>query len=227
VNRRDFYPGSIQAPAWCPEVLHKFGQNRYQENLFRVVFLPSRCTVVGGYWERDGELQYKLMPKYGRNEQKWALERYVPASFLGSPESWEVLLSTIEGYYAIGPFPEHGIFECCAVFTLGRGEAGYVPLEPDMVNMQARLVWMGRQLTRYQVRSQILGEEEEKIKREDEHFERLLRQNSYTRDNPTYGMAATYNRETAVEDYKLKIIKSKAWARKHRFTQGFSQHGAN
>lgn len=227
IRRHDFYPGSLQPPAWCERVLAKYGRNRYQEPLFRVVFLPSRSYIVGGYWDAESELCYRQMPKYGRKEEKWALERWVPPQWLGSPESWEALNSTIEGYYAIGPYPEHGLFECCAVFSTGPGPNGYVPLEPGMIDLQARAIWMGRGLTRYQIRAAAMGEEEDKIRKEDEYFERFLKEHSFSREMPTFGMAANYNREAAVDDYKLKIIKSRAWARKHRFTQGFSQYGAN
>jgi hypothetical protein len=222
VKRQDFYSGARLAPDWCATLLRKYGQNRYGENLFRIVMLTSRCKTVGGYWERDAEVSYKLMPKYG-HEAKWALERFVPANVLGTPQAWEALYSTIEGYYAIGPFPVHGTFECVAVFSTGRGPNGYVPLEPGMIDLQARLVWMGRALTRYAIRAAALGEEEEKIRRDDKHFEKLLADHSLSRDVATFGHAISYSREQLVDDYKVKLIRSKAWLRKHRFTQGFSQ----
>ena len=227
INRRsDFFPGSIQAPDWCARVLRKFGVNLYGENIFRMAFLPSRCYVVGGYWESDGALEYRLCPRYSVREQKWALERFVPAAWLGSPESWDKLASTVEGYYAIGPYPAHGLFEVCHVFSEGRGIAGYVPLEPGSVELAARLIWMGKSLTRYAVRAAALGEEEEKIRKQDEYFEKLLADKSYSRNVATYGMAATYNREHLIEDYKTRIRKSKAWSRKHRFVdKGFGQTG--
>lgn len=224
IHRNDFFPGSTQAPPWSASVLRKFGQNRYGENLFRVVFLTSRCYVVGGYWEEDGEMAYRRMPKYGVKEEKWALERYVPTAWLGTPESWDLLGSTLEGYYAIGPYPEHGIFECCAVFSTGFGTRGFMPIEPGIVDLQARAIWMGRSLTRYQVRAAALGMEEEKIRKQDEYFERMVRDSSFSRDN-AFGMAVTFNREQAIADYKTKLIRNKAWARKHRFRPGFSQSG--
>jgi hypothetical protein len=222
VKRNDFFRGSVQAPAWCEAILRKYGQNRYGENLFRVVMLTSRCYTVGGLWEQDGELAYKQMPKYG-HEAKWALEKFVPARFLGTPQAWEALCSTVEGYYAIGPFPAHGTFECVAVFSVGKGPNGYVPLEPGMIDLQARLVWMGRALTRYAIRAAALGEEEEKIRREDAHFEKLLAQVSLTRETPTFGHAISYSRENRIDDYKVKLVKNRAWLRKHRFQPGFSQ----
>jgi hypothetical protein len=228
IRRSDFFPGSVQAPAWCERVLSKFGRNFYGEPIFRIVFLPSRCYTVGGYWEQEGELSYKVVPKYSVKEAKWALERFVPAAWLGTPESWDSLGSTVEGYYAIGPFPAHGLFECCAVFSTGFGPAGYVPLEPSMVEMQARAIWMGRSLTRYQVRSAALGEEEEKLKRQDEYFEKLVAERSLSREHAmTFGMAMAYNKQLAIDDYKTKIIKAKAWKRQHRFSPGFSQGMVN
>jgi hypothetical protein len=226
MRRNDFFRGSVLAPDWCATILRKYGQNRYGENLFRIVMLTSRCYVVGGYWEQDAEVSYKLMPKYG-HEAKWALEKFVPPQVLGSPQSWDALSSTVEGYYAIGPYPAHGTFECVAVFTMGKGPNGYVPLEPGMIDLQARLVWMGRVLTRYAIRSAALGEEEEKIKREDAHFEKLLADLSFSRDTATYGQAVTYNREQRIDDYKVRLVKNRAWLRKHRFQQGFSQGGMN
>ena len=227
VRRNDLFPGCIKAPAWCPTVLRKYGQNQYGENIFRVVMLSSRCYVVGGHWEEESEVSYKLAPRYSVHEHKWALERFVPSQWLGSPESWEALCTTIEGYYAIGPFPEHGLFECCAVFSSCFGPNGYVPLEPGLVDMQARAVWMGRGLTRYEVRSRAMGEEEAKIKKQDEYFEQLLQEKSFSRTEATFGMAANYNRQHAVDDYKTRIIKAKAWKRQHRFTPGFSQGTVN
>jgi hypothetical protein len=227
VQRDDFFPGATLAPDWCAEVLSKYGQNRYGENIFRTVFLPSRSKIVGGYWEAECELAYRRVPKYGLAERKWAIERFVPASVLGTPETWEALATTLEGYWAIGPFPAHGVYECCAVFTTGKGDRGYVPLEPELVDFQARAIWMGRTLTRYQVRSAVLGEEEEKIRKQDEYFERLLRDKGFSRDVATYGMAVNYNREQAVEDYKTRLVKVKAWQRRARFQPGFRQGMVN
>jgi hypothetical protein len=73
-----------------------------------------------------------------------------------------------------------------------------------------------------------MGVEEDKIKREDAYFDKLVADTAFSHDN-AFGMAATYNKEIAIEDYKTKIRKSKAWTKKHRHLgkQGFSQFGVN
>ena len=95
-----------------------------------------------------------------------------------------------------------------------------------MIDLQARAIWMGRMQTSYQIRAAAMGEEEEKLRRADENFEKFLRDRSFSRDS-SFGMAAVYNRENAIDDYKLKILKSKAWKKKHRFVKGFSQGEVN
>jgi hypothetical protein len=223
IHRHDFYPGLRRAPALYETILHKYGTNLYGENIYRVIWGPSRRYLVGGWWEVEREFAYHLQPKYGRGE-KWILEKWLPSSVYGTPETWDRQTVSPEGFYQVGPFPAHGEFECVAVFSTGPGPSGYVPLEPGTVDLQARLVFMGRTLSRWDIRQNINAEMEAKKKFQDAAFNELWESLQHTRSGLTMGSAGHYSDEDAVNDYKRRLLQHKdAWLPQSEFQKGFHQ----
>lgn len=222
--REDTFPGSKQAPPIYQEILRKYGQNPYGENLFRVSFLPSRCHTVGGYWEKEQDFRYRRVPKYGIREYKWMIEKWLPNYTYGTPESWERLTLSQEGFLQLGPYPSTGEYECVQVFSVGRGPEGYVPLEPGLVDLQARMIWMGRTQTIWDIRNNIRTEEEIKKAQQDRVFDSMWEEIQHSRDGLTLGAAGAYNKEDAVTQYKKMLLNNKdSWMPEAQFTKGFNQ----
>ena len=126
LRSHDFFPGSIRASSQYERILSRLGRNYYGEPIFRIVMLSSRCYFSGGWWEIEQEYGYKLVPKYAKAEHKWALERWLPPSKYGNPKLWEQQTLSHEGFLQVGPFPIHGEYECCEVFSVGKGPEGKV-----------------------------------------------------------------------------------------------------
>ena len=224
MNRVDTFPGFPTAPAWTQDILKKYGLNPYGEPIFRISFLPARFYLVGGYWEQEDELTYKQAAKYGIRENKWMMERWIPASTYGSPETWEKQTMTPEGFLGVGPFPCYGEYECASIFSTGRGPEGYVPLEPGMVDLQARCIWIGKSLTVWDIRNSIKSEEEMKEARQDEQFDRMWEDVQLTRKGMTIGSGISYNPAAQQEEYKKRLLKHrKSWVPKQNFDKGFRQ----
>ena len=223
ISRNDFFLGLRRAPALYEAILKKYGVNLYGENIFRVAWGPSRCYLVGGWWEQEREYSYHRQPKYGRGE-KWILEKWCPPALYGLPEAWDRQTLSPEGFYQVGPFPAHGEFECVAVFSTGPGPAGYIPLEPGCVDLQARLVWMGRTLSRWDIRANVRAEQEAKQKFQDASFNELWESLQHTRAGLTMGAAGHYSDEDAINDYKRKLLsRQELWIKQGESQRGFSQ----
>ena len=224
-HRDDTFPGSKQAPSWCADILRKYGQNPYGENIFRVVYLPSRSYKVGGYWETTQEFTYKRVPKYGVNEHKWVLEKWLPASTYGSPEWWDFQTGTNEGFLGCGPFPIYGDYECVTIFSTGRGDSGYVPLNAGMLDLQARLVYAGHGQSNYEIKSLLLDEEKFKTAKEDAQFEANYEDHQHSHKSLTIGASGSYNPNVAFQAYleKLLSLGEQVFQSKEDFQRGFSQ----
>lgn len=91
----------------------RFGQNPYGENLYRIVFAPSRRYLVYGEWP-DGSRKATWMPKYPEVGESWVLERWLtPFEYARcTPEEWNLDLTVL------GPFPDRGEYEICHKFNL-------------------------------------------------------------------------------------------------------------
>ena len=223
-HRDDQFQGCIQAPGWTVDVLKKYGQNPYGENILRVVFLPSRSYFIGGYWDQSDTLAYVRAPKYGVRERKWIMERWIPAASYGCPELWEAQTSTPEGYLGVGPFPVYGEYECAAKFSTGRGDEGYVPLEPGLIDLQARFIWQGRVATVWDIRNGMKSEEEAKAAHQDEKFEQMWADIHNSRPGITIGSGTSYNPDHAIEEYKERLVRNRhTWQSESKFKKGFSQ----
>lgn len=224
IHRHDFFPGLRRAPALYAAILKKYGENLYGENIYRISWGPSRCYIVGGWWEVEHEFGYKIQPKYGRGE-KWILEKWMPPSVYGTPQAWDSQTLSAEGFYQVGPYPSHGEFEAAAVFSTGPGGSGYVPLEPGTVDLQARLVFMGRTSSRWDIRQNIRAEQEAKQKFQDAAFNELWESLQHTRKGLTIGSAGHYSHEDEINDYKRRLLECKdAWLPKNDFQKGFAQN---
>lgn len=210
--------------------LSKFGCNSYGEPNFRTVWAPSRTRILGGFWADRGVHEYRRVPKYGLTP-RWILERWRPASMYGTPEMWDRSYVTADGFYSIGPYPTHGEYESCEVFQAkdenGRaikGWGGFVPLEPGLVELTARAVWMGRINSysdiRIARRDEALREEREK----DQRFDEQWRERQAVREGLSLGYGSGFvNKAEEIEDYARRIQRAQAWIDAKKFRQGFKQ----
>lgn len=211
------------APDWATVGLKKFGKNRYGQYQFRVVWAPSVMRIFGGYWDDVGKSEYRLVPKYGL-DPKWALERWRPAVMYGIPELWDSQTVTPDGFYSVGPFPCRGAFEMCEKFSTGKGEAGFVPLEPGLIEMTARAVWMGRINSYSDIRRIHLDQLEAKERQHDQNFDDMWDEKQLTRSGLSIGAAGAFDKNKEVEDYERKITRSKAVMQHAKnFKAGFNQ----
>lgn len=219
----------ILAPEWTTVGLKKFGENRYGEPNFRVVWAPSRSHIIGGFWADTGRHEYRRVPRYGLTP-RWILERHRPASLYGTPEAWDREQVTPDGFYAVGPFPVRGEYESCEIFQAkdedGRamkGWRGFVPLEPGLVELTARAVWMGRINTYSDIRIALRDEELKKEYAKDRRFDALWAEKQAIHSGLTLGYGKGFvNKEQEIEDYARKIERVGAYVNARRFVPGFS-----
>lgn len=210
------------APAWAQKPLEKFGLNPYGQPNFRVVWGPSRQRIIGGYWEDNQKSEYRARVKYSL-DPKWVLERWRPASIYGDPFRWDRDTSTQDGFLAIGPFPVHGEYESIVVFSTGKGFEGYVPLEPGMIEMTARLVWMGRVQSYSNIYEIHKQEELAKEREQDSNFDQMWNEAQLSRPGLSIGAGGAFNKQAEIDDYARRIEKAGAFVDQRRFRAGFSQ----
>lgn len=185
--------------------------------------------IIGGFWEDNGKIEYRLMPQYGNNP-RWIMERWRGPSIYGTPWAWNEQTLTPEGLLGIGPFPHRGRFEHIATFGLSdsherpiKGWAGYVPLEAGLVELMARYTWMGRTMTYWQLKREM---EDALIAKEREHdrkFDEMWDDRQLTRPGLSLGPGGSFNKQDAIDDYARKIEKSGAFVDARRFRPGFRQ----
>ena len=224
IVRNDMFPGTRRAPESYQQILSKYGQNLLGENILRLVWLPSRCYWVGGYWEVENEFGYKLMPKYGVKNERWAIEKWMPPHTYGSPQVWEQQTLSAEGFYQVGPFPAHGEYESAAVFSVASGPSGFVPLEPGTVDLQARLIHNGRTRSIWDIRTSIRSDEEVKARRQDAEFDAMWDSVQHSRHGLTIGSAGHYSDENALNEYKQRLLAHQdSWMKQSEFQKGFQQ----
>ncbi len=96
-----------------PIQMARFGQNPYAQNLYRIVFAPSRRYLVYGQWP-DGSRKATWLPKYPEVGDSWVLERWLtPFEYARcTPEQWNETLTVL------GPYPDRGEYEICHRFQL-------------------------------------------------------------------------------------------------------------
>lgn len=178
---------------------------------------------MGGFWQDTGNSEYRLRPRYGF-DPKWILERWRPAAIFGTPDSWDQQTITPDGFYSIGPFPAHGRFESCGPFSTGKGISGYVPLEPGMVELTARAVWMGRINSYGDIREVLMRQELAKERAQDETFDLMWDEQQLTRPNLTIGAGGAFDKQKEIDDYARKIERANAFVDARQFRRGFRQN---
>lgn len=96
-----------------PMSMARFGQNPYGEDLYRIVFAPSRRFLVYGQWP-DGSEKADWRPKYPEVGDSWVLERWLtPFEYARcTPFEWNRDLTIL------GPYPDRGEYEICHRFNL-------------------------------------------------------------------------------------------------------------
>jgi hypothetical protein len=224
--RNDLFPAARLAPQSYQDILARFGQNLYGENLLRLIWLPARFYTAGGWWEVEREFAYKRVPKYGIKNQRWAIEKWMPANTYGTPDTWERSTLSPEGFMQVGPFPVHGEYESAAVFSVGQGPQGYVPLEPGTVLLQAQLIHLGRQRSIWDIRHSIRSDQEMIARRQDESFETMWQSVRHSRTGLTLGPAGNYSEQNAINEYKARLLAHReAWIPEADYQHGFSQTG--
>lgn len=220
----------IEAPPRMTEGLDKFGHTPYGGRVFRVVWAPTRTRIVGGYWQDVSRHEYRRTLKYGTSP-RWILERWLPASRYGTAEAWYRDTVTPDGFYGVGPFPVHGEYESCEVFQAkdsnGRaikGWAGFVPLEPGLVELTARAVWMGRINSYSSIRIAVRDEELQKERDKDRRFDENWKEHQATREGLSIGYGGGFvNKAQEIEDMARRIERANLYVTQDRFRRGFRQ----
>jgi len=211
------------APQWAQKPLEKFGKNPYGGWNFRVIWGPSRQCIRGGFWEDNGHHEYRRRVKYSL-DPKWVLERWRPASIYGDPHSWDGQTSTLDGFFALGPFPVHGEYESIQAFSTGRGIAGYVPLEPGLIEITARAVVMGKINSFWDIRRALEDEELYKERQQDQNFDEMWDEAQLTRSGLSIGPGGAFNKNAEIADYERRIERAGAFVDARRFRPGFRQN---
>ncbi len=96
-----------------PTPMGRYGTNPYGDNLYRLIFAPSRRHIVYGEWP-DGSQKAQWVRRYPEVGDAWILERWLtPFEYARcTPEEWNRELTIL------GPYPERGEYEICHKFNL-------------------------------------------------------------------------------------------------------------
>lgn len=162
-----------EAPSFCTDILAKFGQNPYGENIYRIVWSESVFETVGGEWEeradptkgtslvRKGNMlvdsnpvlckhsAYKRVskyPDYKGDGARWILEKWMPCSYTQAQWKW-YFLDPMTGIYTSGPYPEQGEYWCSKILT---DRSAYMEVTADVVEYYARLIAAGDEYAEHQ-----------------------------------------------------------------------------
>lgn len=125
-------PRPVQFHPLCR--LGRFGINKLGDNLWRVVFAPSRMKIVGGVWP-DGKAEYRFCSMY--RAKGWILERWLSASDYCEmgPERWEFeYRDPATGLLLQGPYPDRGEYAMCWDFENNDPTQSYACRAIAMIN---------------------------------------------------------------------------------------------
>jgi hypothetical protein len=158
------------------------GSNLYGEANFRVVWGGSRLCWIGGRWvdhNASGNLiretvELRRVPKY-LPENRWHIERWMPASSYGTPEQWRELTTEIEdgiSVASLGPYPARGEYEHCLTLSGPTGE--FLPLTGAACDWVVRAIRWAERQTRRARRSALDEREERQERRWDRRADDLL-----------------------------------------------------
>ena len=111
-----------------PTSMAKFGLNPFQENLYRIIFAPSRRHIVYGEW-RDGSRRASWVKTYAALGDVWVMERWHTAfEFTRMTEqSWN------ESMTVLGIYPSRGEYEICHIFEA---------CAPEHANLDKLVMWI-------------------------------------------------------------------------------------
>jgi len=99
------------------ESLSKFGLNPFGENMWRVVYAPSRRSMV-----RQSAKRHIWMRTYPQAGVAWVLEKWKSAwEFAGSRATWES-----SGIGVLGEYPSRGEYEHSHTFYPGPASLGHI-----------------------------------------------------------------------------------------------------
>jgi hypothetical protein len=185
-----------EVPSFCSDILRKFGQNPYGENIYRIVWSESVFEIIGGIWEeradptkgnsivRRGKMLmdsnpviakhagYKRVSKYPDYKgagARWILEKWLPCSF--SPFLWDYKFTNESGLSLSGPYPEQGEFWCSKVIT-DRGN--YVELTADLIEIYARQIAAADEYPDYAKREAYEERQKRKQREYDNRFDAIF-----------------------------------------------------
>jgi hypothetical protein len=172
-----------EAPASVQErATRAGGVNRYGEPNFRVVWGGSRLAWIGGRWtDRDAHgnqiretVELRRVPKY-LPEDRWHIERWLPAESYGSPEQWVAQTTEIEDgvrIAALGPYPSRGDYEHC--FTLESASGEFIPLTPAACDWIVRAIEWSRRQRRTEMRGAVAAREARRERHMDRGMDDIL-----------------------------------------------------
>jgi len=172
-----------ETPAGVQELAARAGGvNRYGEANFRVVWGGSRLAWVGGRWtDRDAHgntiretVEMRRVPKY-LPEDRWHIERWMPAESYGSPEQWLAQTTEVEDgvrIAALGPYPSRGDYEHCFTIESARGE--FIPLTPAACDWIVRAIEWSRRQRRTEMRGAIAAREARRERHMDRGMDDIL-----------------------------------------------------
>jgi hypothetical protein len=166
-----------EAPADVARALELAGDcNPFGEANYRAVWGWSRLDWIGGKWEdRDpatGALLREVVelrrePKYAP-QNRWHIERWMPAESYGSPAEWAARTMEIvngRNVAALGPYPSRGDYEHC--FTLEGPHGEFVQLTPAVARHIARAIETSRGVSPAKKREAL----EERARREEREYD--------------------------------------------------------
>jgi|SRR5581483_3118727 len=211
-----------EAPPQYAKMLERFGKNRYGQNLYRLIWAPSRMRIFGGYWDDIGKHEYRLVPKYGPTPQ-WALEVWRAPVIYGGPEIWERQTMSADGWLTCGPFPAHGDFECLNKFSAKNSDDGGILPEPGLILylvMEQRLL---RTFSEAHRKSVYEDEAHRKEQRESANFDDMWTEAQLSRNGLSIGAGGAFNKQQEIDDYARRIERAQAYVDARRMRPGFRQ----
>lgn len=92
--------------------MERFGQNPFAENIWRIVFCPSRRHIVYGEW-LNGERKASWCTTYPDVGPRWILEKWISAFEFArcNEDQWNQELTVL------GPYPSRGEYHICHTFS--------------------------------------------------------------------------------------------------------------
>ena len=139
-----------ETPENVAEVFARLGgKNPYGEPNFRAIWSEERLAHVGGTWhdyDANGILirvvdEMRRVPKYWAIRNRWIVEKWYPAAWFGSPETWYRTTKKWgeEGNLAqLGPYPSRGDYQHCC--TIQDADGNFVQLTAGLAEEIVYLV---------------------------------------------------------------------------------------